>query len=616
MTPYDVRIDEIDETFTKAKHPENVKVKLWSHQLALLHRCQDYENQKIQLFKFPSLSKQHPQLTSDDFLRTHIGVIGDRVGSGKSYVILSLILNNDILQKDSSIKSYGNNRMILSFREKNINIKTNLLVIPHNLALQWENHINNFTDNIRYFMITKTKNLEYILSRQDEVGTYDLIIVTSTYFTRLAQFLTSRSFKMQRIFFDEVDNMNLPNCMTIESNFYWFVTASYGNLLYPRGFVRWDIVEEKHIWYAHGLRNAGFIKDLFLDLTNHLSKEYIKILVLKNKENFIKTSVYVPPLETNVIRCKTPVTIDILNGFVDKEVIDCLNAGDIQSAIVKLNPNHKSTEENLIQIQIDKLTRELNNTEIRMEAERQMTYDTEEERKNKLDRIQKNQNDYENKINGIRERIKNTNICNICFDDISNKTITPCCSNGFCFLCLNKWLANHKKCPLCQKEINAKDVLVVEESGDICSTSCECKNTELITNNDQKDKIENLKDLMKNIMNKNEKSKVLVYASSDMTFSKIDKVMKEQHISHAAIKGPVTHINKTIEKYKNDDLTVLLLNSRLYGSGMNLENTTDIIMFHKVDTEIEHQIIGRAQRFPRTSPLKVHYLLYENEIHG
>lgn len=615
MTPYDVKIDELDGNFDKAEHPKNVKIELWNHQLVLLQRCQDYENQKIQLCKFPSVVRKNNEVTRDDFLRTRIGVIGDRVGSGKSFVILSLILNNDIVQKDNAIKSYGNNLMILSFREQNINIKTNLLVIPHNLASQWESHINNFTDNLRYLMVVKTKSLEYIISRQEEVGTYDLIVVTSTYFTRLAQFLTSRSFKMQRIIFDEVDNMNLPNCMTIESNFYWFVTASYGNLIYPRGFVRWDIAEEKHIWYAHGLRNAGFIRDLFLDLANNLSKEYVKILVLKNNEDFIKTSVYVPPLETNVIKCKTPVTIDVLHGFVDKEVIDCLNAGDVHGAIAKLNPNHKTSEENLIQIQIDKLTRELNNTEIRMEAERQMSYDSEEERKNRISRIQKNQTDFENKINGIRERIKNTNMCNICFDDISNKTITPCCSNGFCFLCLNKWLVNHKKCPLCQKDINAKDVLVVEELSNE-EMSCEICESNIMTVSEQKDKIENLKDLLNHLMAENQKSKIIVYASSDMTFSKIDKVIKEHNIKHAFIKGPVAHIDKTIDRYRHGDLSVLLLNSRLYGSGMNLENTTDIIMFHKVDTEIEHQIIGRAQRYPRTAPLKVHYLLYENEIHS
>jgi SNF2 family DNA or RNA helicase len=51
-----------------------------------------------------------------------------------------------------------------------------------------------------------------------------------------------------------------------------------------------------------------------------------------------------------------------------------------------------------------------------------------------------------------------------------------------------------------------------------------------------------------------------------------------------------------------------------YGCGLNIEKTTDIIMFHRFDNQAEQQLIGRAQRMGRTEPLKVHYLLYENEI--
>jgi hypothetical protein len=37
-------------------------------------------------------------------------------------------------------------------------------------------------------------------------------------------------------------------------------------------------------------------------------------------------------------------------------------------------------------------------------------------------------------------------------------------------------------------------------------------------------------------------------------------------------------------------------------------------MFHKLDTEMEKQVIGRANRFGRVESLKVWYLLHANEI--
>jgi SNF2 family DNA or RNA helicase len=66
--------------------------------------------------------------------------------------------------------------------------------------------------------------------------------------------------------------------------------------------------------------------------------------------------------------------------------------------------------------------------------------------------------------------------------------------------------------------------------------------------------------------------------------------------------------------HKPDALNMLFVNARSFGSGLNLENTTDIIMFHKLDSELEKQVIGRAQRFGRSEPLNIWYLLHENEM--
>ena len=50
-----------------------------------------------------------------------------------------------------------------------------------------------------------------------------------------------------------------------------------------------------------------------------------------------------------------------------------------------------------------------------------------------------------------------------------------------------------------------------------------------------------------------------------------------------------------------------------YGSGLNLENSTDLIIMHKMKPEYEEQVIGRAQRPGRKGVLNVWKILYENE---
>ena len=66
--------------------------------------------------------------------------------------------------------------------------------------------------------------------------------------------------------------------------------------------------------------------------------------------------------------------------------------------------------------------------------------------------------------------------------------------------------------------------------------------------------------------------------------------------------------------YKNGSLNILLLNSNNFGTGLNLEMTTDIIFYHKMKKDIEQQVIGRAQRFGRPNKLNVHFLYYDNEL--
>lgn len=607
MASYDIHVEELDENNFQSDQPNNSKIRLWPHQLTLLHRCKDYENNKQMLTQYKSLREANARISETDYLQTRVGIIGDKVGSGKSFVVLALIADNDITNIGSTIKSYGNNRVILCVAEQRINIKTNLLVIPHNLVSQWETYIKSFSDNMKYMMISKMKHVETLHERENLISTYDLIVVSHSCYVRVAQFLTSRSFRMQRVIYDEVDNMNLPNCITIDSNFYWFVTASYGNLLYPKSYHRWDHSQSRYILYATGLRNSGFIKDLFLNLYNNLTKTFVKILIIKNKDDYVQTSVSLPPIVSNYIRCKTPLTINVLEGFVDREVIQSLNAGDIASALQRISPTHRNSEENLIAIQIDRYAREMHNYDVKLNSTNQLEFDTDEQRVNEINRLQQKKNDIAKKIEGIKERIKNTNTCCICYDDIQSKSIAPCCSNAYCFLCINIWLAKHSKCPLCKKELPPHELLVVDDNINVTLPLIDDDKV-----SEQFDKLKNLEVILKQ---RASNGKILIYSAYDMSFPVVTNILDSQNIKYAFLKGNESHIRKTIQRYKEEDLNVLLVNCRNYGSGLNLENTSDIIMFHKVESETEKQVIGRAARIGRSGPLNVWYLLYDNEIH-
>jgi SNF2 family DNA or RNA helicase len=601
---YDIAVEELDETYPQADPVSSTGIRLWPHQLTLLQRCKAFENQKLLLKEFDSLKQSHPDITDTDYLRTQVGVIGDPVGSGKSYVVLALIKDNDISNFGSTVKSFGSNKVVFCYSERNVNIKTNLLVIPHNLVNQWESYIQAFASDMKVMIISKMKHTEKLYESETDIPSYDLLVVTSTYYTRIAHVLTSRSYKMQRVIFDEIDHINLPNCIAIESNFYWFVSASFGNLLYPRGYSKYDNRLMRTMTYAVGIRNSGFVKDLFMDLSNKLSKEMVKLLIVKNKESYIRESVTLPPMNVSLVRCKTPLSITVLEGYVDREVIMSLNAGDLVSAMQRISSSQTSNEENIIQTLVEKYVRETRNLDLRIETTRQMEYDSAEQKETEIKRLTQRKSEFQNRIDGIKDRVKSTDTCCVCYDTITKKTVTRCCSNVYCFLCINIWLSQNNTCPLCKTRMLATDLLIVDEN---CTQ-------DIIDDGEVHESFDKMKNLEVILKNSAPDSKFLVYSSYDMTFTTFVDVLDKLGIAFAYLKGPETHIRRTIERYKDGEVRVLLVNGRNYGAGLNLECTTDVVMFHKMETESEKQIIGRAQRWPRTTSLNVHYLLYQNEI--
>ena len=600
---FDISVLEITEEDSRASQPTDISITLKPHQLSLLQKCRDLENNPIFIVNNEQLLA-HPQ----DKIVTKMGVIGDKVGSGKSYVILALLsqpINNTFHDSNSIIRSYAENMVIITTQESRIDIKTSLLVIPHNLVSQWTQYIRLWGKYKSIFINKKT--MVDILEDKVDVKECDLIVVTSTYYNRFAAFATENNFKFERVIYDEVDNLNMPGCRNIYTKFVWLVSASYGNILYPRGCTKWEPSLHKYVWHASGITNSGFIKNICHDLWQHVPKPLTKMLVLKNTSAFIDSSNLLPPYNKHVIKCKTPRSITVLNGIVDRNIINCLNANDIQGAISQVNPQNKGTEENIVDLLVQKYTKTLANHKRLLQYIEECSYDSESEKDAEISKVTSKIKDVQSKIDMISDRIKAADLCTICFDDLQNKSITRCCQNSFCFKCINFWLMRSTACPMCKTIINSNDIFSV--------TDTQIQDVEMIEKDEnimseENDKYKNITLLLQN---RKPGSKFLVFSNYDTSFVPLYSVLDNMGIKYMYLKGNGNVIKCMIDKYKNSDVDLLLINSRHNGCGLNLENTTDIIMFHKFDTQIEHQVIGRAHRLGRKDSLNIWYFLHANE---
>ena len=586
-------IRELDSSSSRADQPAGTRVPLKSHQLTLLRACLEFES--------PASAD-----ANGEYIRSRLGIIGDKVGSGKSYVILSLMLSDLPSSHGSDYDELGfaENTVRIRRRHNQHMVRTSLLVIPHTLVRQWQDYLDAFLpQETKTLIISRSQ----ILDTLDDIGSYDIIVVTNTFYPSLVRM--SEGIRWKRVFFDEVDSIKIINCVFIDAWTYWFVTASYNNLLHPHGRTVLDRRTSELVQMSTGIRMSGFVRAFFQELTKSLSPPFtVDDMVLKNADAYVDVSANLPAVIESTLRCLQPRDISILHGLVDHTIMQHLNANDVRGAMTFISPTRRQTEQGIVHELIESYDRKVRNIMTKIEYHRTLLYDDEAHRSADIGRLETQKVEIEGKIGAIQERVKQSTQCPICYEELGEgKCVLPCCQNVFCMRCIGKWFElDNDTCPLCKSHADMSTMFVVD-----MPEGAEASSRRLMP------KTETLIDLFKKIDESGQARRVIVFSQFDNTFEQVGSIMKENAISYEYLHGPCSHISLLTKRYKDtrdDGIRVLLANASNFGSGLNLENTTDIIMFHRFDSEVERQVIGRAQRPGRTTALNVWYLLHDNEM--
>lgn len=626
MSEYSIEVEELTEASPRAQQPAAAALQLKPHQLALLQRCRRYETGPIPLLEFESMRRvaAFHGFGDDCCMSTQVGIVADCTGAGKSHVVLALAADRGPVRDEPAVRSYGGNRVLLRLQNQRPVVGATVLVVPHNLCSQWRGYVQAFGGGLTTLFVQRAADVTALRQQPNDavLAGVDLVVVTSTFYSQLAGIISGAGRRVKRLVMDEVDNLNIPNSAPLEALFTWFVTASYGNLLYPRGTTFWDSARHQYITRAAGLRHKGFVSVLFSELSRNMAHEFVKLLVVRNSDAFVQQSMTVPPLEERIVRCRTPTAISVLNGLAANEVIERLNAGDVRSAVALLAPaNRLASEDDVVAAVIESYAKQVRNLDLRIEYTQRCEYEAEEEREEDLQRLRGKRDEAEGRIGAIRERVRCCAMCLICHEEqIAQKTVVRCCQNAFCLGCISKWLATHPSCPMCKAGIGMRDLLVVDEGGSSAGGACAQDEggsgsssgaAGTSAPSQESDKPENLGRIMHGLP---PDARVLIFSGYDQSFMPLTSMLDRLGMRHGLLKGNGAQIEATLRRFHAGELRVLLVNPRNYGSGLNMQCTTDIVMFHKFDDEISRQVIGRAQRFGRSAPLRVWHMLYENEL--
>ena len=634
----------LDDTFSIGKQPNNIKIPLKIHQLTLMNRCSILEksiNKSIQFmnidnsYSVPLNTEEHGTLVE---FKSKMGIIGDIVGSGKTLSILSVIANNKNLNNDDLPNVFKNKFIYYKEEignEDNIEKSPyNIIVVPHTIFKQWRDTLTNYS-SLTFFEIFNKKSFEKFCDIFNDVNNdgeykefskYNIILISNTKYNIFANlYLTYWRSKCQifsRLIFDEGDSINIPSCKSLKASFTWFISSSYKSLLNPSGSVCYMNIETgetspsysyyngftKRI-FTDGVSHNGFIKNTMLEL-RYLPPPMQQQIVLKNDENFVKKSFNLPDYRLNIVKCKTPIYLNILGNNISQNIISHINAGDLKGAIEKINCT-KTTETNLVQVVTQELEMKIKNTIIELDMKSKMQYSSKKAKEDSIEKIKNRIDGLKQRIESIKNKINDNDLCCICYDDIQNITLSPCCNTKYCFECISKCLHQKNSCPFCRATVNFKDLIVVsDEFKDITK---EIKKTKQLIS-----KMDNLKIIFKKSL-KNPEFKMLIFSDYDNSFADIETLLIDFNIKYSKVMGHFNSVTKILDSYKSykeDSIKVLLLNANYCASGINLENSTDIVLYHSMNTDKTTQIIGRGQRPGRTQPLNVWKLCYDNEINN
>jgi SNF2 family DNA or RNA helicase len=101
----------------------------------------------------------------------------------------------------------------------------------------------------------------------------------------------------------------------------------------------------------------------------------------------------------------------------------------------------------------------------------------------------------------------------------------------------------------------------------------------------------------------------LIFSSHDKTFFDLQRIFPAMLRLH----GRCEQRQRSLTTFRQHEGSILFLHSIADGAGINLQEATDIILFHDMSESTETQIVGRCQRIGRQHPLFIHHFhdIYE-----
>ena len=543
--------------------PKGLRIKLFEHQRASIYQMEKLEREQMVERDLPVGEHRSSTIKTE----TRMGINADPTGYGKTLSMIGLLVR-DKMNWDMETPFTCENIITESaglVRSRIINryekLNSSLILVSSSILIQWKRELSR-TDLSVSTVISK-KDVDMV-----DVENSDVVLVTTSMYNYLVR--SQSKYAWKRLIFDEPGHTRVAGMKDIRAGFYWFVTAT------PNA-----------ITIKHRNCRGSFMKKIIGDNWCDFEEQF-RDLIIRNDEEFVKSSFTIPTSEHFYYQCFHPLS-NTVAGLVPPIITTMIEAGNIEGAIIALGGNKTK---NIVALVRKKKLEELE------EADHKIRMYTIREDEDQIKTWTTRQIRVQTQLSELNLRFSTmlSGPCLICREELKDPVLEPCCQNLFCGECLFTWLKHHKTCPNCRTLINLKNLIYVknENSRELNTDKVKLPQT----------KIEKIIELIR----ANKKGKFLIFSTYDASFEPICRCLYENKVSYALLKGSSKTRQKNIDKFKVGNLKVIFLNSDFNGAGLNLQETTDLILYHKMNQSTLRQIIGRAERIGRKDKLRIHHL--------
>lgn len=636
--------NQLTESSPQADQPAWIKPTLRPHQLSLLAAARELESHT----GLRGVTLDAPRLV------TRHGVLADRVGAGKSLVALSLVRDPPPAWSLVQIQEAGTSCVVSINHEppfpsaggsgpsqdlsgadylKSITVgagsrrvlypRAAIFVVPHNVVAQWETYIHEQTD-LRAVFVKKAKDCsnwelggEKAVEFQERVFKSDLVLVSCTMFRKFVTAIVQPDLAMSqirwsRVFVDEADTIHavlhqrmLVGCFT------WFITGSWINMALPNGVRSYELAAlppatRELIGGGTVAGIAGSHMNLMNANMGETRDSRFAARILRNSADWIDTSLARPVIVHEQMLCRAPANLRILQGHISGAAMEALHAGDVAGAMTALGLKAAS-KESLVERVTASIRGELVAAEKLLEFKREMEYSSPAAKAQGIEKAEAKVAKIKAQLAALEERVAKaaTELCPICYDTPASATLTPCCRNAFCLACICECLSKKPACPLCRVPIaSPKELMVLGDGEEDASGGAGAVDEGPPTKGAA---------LMRLLAAAKPDDRFLVFSAHEASFKGLRDMLDARGVRCELLSGTGARVEKLRKQFREGKVQVLCMNARHVGAGINLEAATHVVLYHRMNAELEKQVVGRAVRFERAAELRVVHLVHEHE---